>query len=307
MLFDRNLYTHRIKRHKVWQNKGDFLLSENADEVIERLNLMCRDFNNVLVLGDYSGLLTRKLHFHLQNNTHTPLKKNKIKNLVRQNLFASSELAQSNTYHEIVVDEERIFFEQTKYDAVISFLSMQFINDLPGHLKNILQFLVPDGLLLVCFVGGESLKSLRNAFLQVEMETMDGVSARIIPFIDVRTFGDLLHKVGYKMIVTDTQKHVYNYTNFDTILQDIRELGWANNLVKRSVKGVKKNFFKKVKDVYKNDNKDVQENKKYSVTYDIIWACCWSAGPNQPQPLKPGSAQISLADVLKTSEDKGKI
>jgi hypothetical protein len=37
-------------------------------------------------------------------------------------------------------------------------------------------------------------------------------------------------------------------------------------------------------------------------SFDIVWLSGWAPHPSQPQPLRPGSAQVRLADALGTRE-----
>jgi hypothetical protein len=37
-------------------------------------------------------------------------------------------------------------------------------------------------------------------------------------------------------------------------------------------------------------------------SFDIVWLSGWAPHPSQQQPLKPGSAQVRLADALGTRE-----
>jgi hypothetical protein len=35
-------------------------------------------------------------------------------------------------------------------------------------------------------------------------------------------------------------------------------------------------------------------------SFEIIWLSGWAPGPDQPQPLKPGSAKASLAEAVRS-------
>ena len=52
------------------------------------------------------------------------------------------------------LDEETLPFRDASLDLVVSALSLQFVNDLPGTLIQIRRALKPDGLLLAAHGGG---------------------------------------------------------------------------------------------------------------------------------------------------------
>ena len=55
-------------------------------------------------------------------------------------------------------------FADGSLDLVVSALSLQFVNDLPGTLVQIRRALKPDGLLLAALIGGDTLTELRESF-----------------------------------------------------------------------------------------------------------------------------------------------
>ena len=74
----------------------------------------------------------------------------------------------------VAADEEALPFRDGALDLVVSALSLQFVNDLPGALVQIRRALRPDGLLLAALLGGDTLTELRQAFAQAEAEIEDG-------------------------------------------------------------------------------------------------------------------------------------
>lgn len=63
-----------------------------------------------------------------------------------------------------VVDEENLPFKENSLDAVISSLSMHWINDLPGAMIQIQRSLKPDGVFIAGLFGGDTLYELRYSF-----------------------------------------------------------------------------------------------------------------------------------------------
>ena len=111
----------------------------------------------------------------------------------------------------LVVDEEALPFPPESFDLVVSALSLQGVNDLPGALLQIRRALKPDGLFLGCLVGGRSLTELREAFAAAEAETLGGASPRVAPFADVRDMGGLLQRAGFALPVADVETLTLRY------------------------------------------------------------------------------------------------
>jgi NADH dehydrogenase [ubiquinone] 1 alpha subcomplex assembly factor 5 len=63
----------------------------------------------------------------------------------------------------IQADEDNLLqvVEPDSQEAIVSCLSMHWVNDLPGLLVQINRALVPDGLFLAAILGGDTLFELR--------------------------------------------------------------------------------------------------------------------------------------------------
>lgn len=76
-----------------------------------------------------------------------------------------------------------------------------------------------DGLLMFSCFGPDSLKELRQA-----SDTADP-SARILPFVDMHDYGDMLVAAGFATPVMDMEKITVTYTDSSKLLTDVRALG----------------------------------------------------------------------------------
>lgn len=80
-----------------------------------------------------------------------------------------------------VVDEENLPFAENSLDAVVSSLSLNWVNDLPGALIQIKNSLKPDGVFIGAMFGGDTLFELRTSLQLAEVERESGISPRISP------------------------------------------------------------------------------------------------------------------------------
>lgn len=103
------------------------------------------------------------------------------------------------------------------------------INDLPGALIHLRNALVPGGLVIASFIGGQSLPALRAAMLAAEP---DRPAARIHPLVDARAAPALLQRAGWKDPVVDTHTLRVRYSSLDRLVGDLRDQGLGNALAK---------------------------------------------------------------------------
>ena len=70
----------------------------------------------------------------------------------------------------IVVDEELLPFKENSLEAVISNLSLHWVNDLLGAMIQIQRSLKPDGVFIASMFGGDTLFELRTSMQVAESE-----------------------------------------------------------------------------------------------------------------------------------------
>ena len=138
----------------------------------------------------------------------------------------------------VVADEEALPFADASLDLVVSALSLQSVNDLPGALVQIRRALKPDGLFLAALLGGDTLTELRESFAAAETEIEGGVSPRVAPFVDVRDLGALLQRAGFALPVTDVDRLTVRYATPFALMHDLRRMGaderrWSNAAARR--------------------------------------------------------------------------
>ncbi|TGQ50203.1 methyltransferase domain-containing protein, partial [Mesorhizobium sp. M4B.F.Ca.ET.211.01.1.1] len=86
----------------------------------------------------------------------------------------------------VVAPAETVPFEAESLDLIVSLLSLQAMNDIPGVLAQIRRALRPDGLFLGALAGAGTLAEMRESLLAAETELHGGASPRVLPFTDVR-------------------------------------------------------------------------------------------------------------------------
>lgn len=199
----------------------------------------------------------------------------------------------------VVADEEFLPFAPASFDLIVSGLSLQWVNDLPGALAQIRRVLAPDGLFLACFPGGSSLNELRSAFAQAEEEICGGASPRVSPFVDLRDLGSLLQRAGFALPVTDADTLTLRYDSMFALCRELRAMGAANALTQRSRRPLRRHVLLRAAEIYAERFSDADGRVRASL--ELVWLSGWAPHESQQKPLQPGSAKMRLADALKAA------
>ncbi|WP_341988280.1 methyltransferase domain-containing protein [Azorhizobium sp. AG788] len=285
IVFDRALLRRRLARaHRL--GPVDFLLERAAEDMAERLSTIKRRFIHGVDLGTATDAVARALTGHPG---------------VASLVAAAPLLAGLDQRRPaVVVDEEALPFGEGALDLVVSALSLQLVNDLPGSFAQIRRALKPDGLFLAALIGGGSLAELREAFAIAESETTGGVSPRVAPFADVRDMGGLLQRAGFALPVTDVDRVVVRYGSPFALMADLRRMGASNALVERRRTPLRRATLLRAAEVYAERFSD--PDGRVRATFEIVWLSGWAPHESQQKPLRPGSARMRLADALGTAE-----
>lgn len=200
----------------------------------------------------------------------------------------------------LVSSPDHVPFEPGSIDLAVSLLSFQEANDIPGLLIQICRALKADGLFLAAFAGSGTLAELRESLLAAETEISGGASPRVMPFTDVRDAGALLQRAGFALPVADVETVTVRYESMFGLLRDLRAMGATSALLDRSRKPATRQLFARAAEIYGERFSD--PDGRIRATFALVWLSGWAPHASQQQPLKPGSGQVSLAEVLGTKE-----
>ena len=260
-IFDTSRKLENRMRGDSIQGDFDFLRAEIADRMSDRLLEINRKFEKILDLGGDFARLTGRDAKH------------------------------------IVLSDDPLPIEADSYDMIASNLSFHWANDLTGILIQLNRALKPDGLLLASMFGGTTLHELRHSFLAAEAEITGGASARVIPFAEVKDVGSLLQRAGFALPVTDMDTITVTYEHPLKLMQELRGMGEANALFDRPKNFLRRDVMMRTCEIYQEQH--ANPDGRIRATFQILYLTGWHPHESQQKPLKPGSAQMSLADALK--------
>ena len=283
VLFDRALLRARLVRAQA-AGAADFLLTRAVEDICDRLSTIKRDFARVLDLGTPGP--------HLAQALAAPGR-------TVWRAAPRPALVGAGSFIPVVSDEEALPFAGESFDLIVSGLSLQHVNDLPGLLAQARRCLKPDGLFLAALIGGQTLSELRVALAQAEVEVSGGASPRVAPFADVRDLGGLLQRAGFALPVADTDVLSVRYGHPFRLFADLRAMGATNALTQRSRKPTPRRLMMRAAEIYAERFAD--SDGRVRATFEILFMSGWAPHESQQKPLKPGSARMRLEDALKAA------
>lgn len=279
-------------------NEHDFLFEETADRLADRLDDITHKFPLTLDLGCHGGEMGRHIF-----GART-MGRGGIECLVQADLAPGMARRARDTgatgMPVLALDEEFLPFGYGAFDAVLSNLSLHWVNDLPGALLQIRKALKPDGLFLASMLGGGTLVELRDCLAEAEIAVTGGLSPRVSPFADVRDVGALLQRAGFALPVVDADVITVSYETPMKLLYDLRGMG-ESNAVNEAKKGLaRRDTIAQAMALYEDRHRDA--DGRYPASFQILTLTAWAPAPTQQKALSPGSAQTRLADALDSRE-----
>ncbi len=295
------------------QRDFEYLRDEVAGRLISRLDYVNRGFTNVLDVGSGTGSIYRAFQANnicnVERITQSDismgmLKKGEMRCFDSTSNAPSSPIGDNSNSNNIDTefmqfDEEvKLPFEDNSFDLITSSLSLHWVNNLPGVMKEFNRCLKPDGAFLGAMFGGETLKELRSSLLLAEQEREGGVSSHISPMAHVGDIGQLMQAAGFAIPTIDTDLLKIEYPNALSLMEHLQGMGENNASISRRLNVSRDTFLAATaayQALYGNDD-DVLEGG-IPATFQIIYMIGWAPDPSQPQANARGSAKLSLKDI----------
>lgn len=263
LLTDRDALLRNRKR-ALW-NPAFFLQEAAIDEVKDRLSFVNKAFTKLTIITGFSDLWQRAFPDAC-----------------------------------VIADNDTLDLEEATSELIIHAMCLHWSNDPVGQMVQARRALVPDGLFLAVFFGGQTLHQLRSALAQAESDLRGGLSPRVVPMGDIRDLGALLQRAGFALPVADLVPLDASYADPLALMKDLRAMGETNALAGRIRHFSRRDVLQRAFEIY-IDNFGTPDGR-VAAAFDLVTLTGWAPGPDQPQPLRPGSATSRLADVLGTSE-----
>ena len=273
-VFDRELIARRLAR----RSGDDFVTRLVVADLADRLATVTRTFEQALIMAPVADALPLN-----GASANGPFAFERVASLVGGDGIP-------------VVDPEDLYLPRQRYDLIVSLLDLEVVNDVPGFLARARAHLRADGLFLAATLGGDTLTELRQAFLEADATILGGAAARVAPFIPPGEGGGLIQRAGLALPVADVETHIVRYASPLALMRELKALGAANPLADRPDRMATKTLIAAASEAYERIAGDA--DGRVRATLEILWLSGWAPHESQQQPLKPGSAEVSLTKVL---------
>lgn len=240
-------------------SEGAFLHLAIAEQVSERLREINKSFQDTLVIGPKADLWAETL-----GGRGIP-------------------------------DTETLPLAESSQDLIVHALALHWANDPVGQLVQMRRALRPDGLMLAAMFGGQTLNELRTCFAEAETAIEGGLSPRVAPMGEIRDLGGLVQRAGLALPVADSTTLNVSYETPLHLMRDLRAMGETNVMTARRKTPLRRETLQKACEIYATN---YSEDGRIFATFEIIFLTGWVPHESQQKPLKPGSAQMRLADAL---------
>lgn len=296
-LFDRARVARNRDRASSDYRHYAFLKGRESNQLLERLKDSPRKFEHALDLFAHDGQASEAL-----------LESDLVAQVTAIEPSARMvDALRTAGLEALVYGEDKLPFQPASFDLVVSILSLHWINDLPGMLKQIKTVLQPDGLFLACLFGGGTLTELRTALIEAETEITGGISPRVSPLPGLQDMAGLLQGVGFALPVADRDRVTVRYEHPMLLLRDLKGMGEQAAFAVRPDQArqpLSRRILARMSEIYFERFSD--PDGRVRASFEIIWLSGWAPAAGQPKPLRPGSGKFSLADAVKQSGATGK-
>ncbi|TGN47908.1 SAM-dependent methyltransferase [Paracoccus liaowanqingii] len=198
----------------------------------------------------------------------------------------------------VVADDPVLDLAPGAHDLVIHALSLHWADDPVGQIVQCRRALREDGLFIGVAFGNQTLTELRAALAQAEAQLTGGLSPRVLPMGEIRDLGGLLHRSGLALPVADVLPQRASYRDLFHLARDLRAMGEGNAMAARRRSPTRRAVLDLAAVQMARHSPDRDDPSRVTATFDLVFLTGWAPSDSQPKPLRPGSAQTSLADAL---------
>lgn len=284
IIFDAARRAARLNRAARRFPDADFLHLRAADNAVNSLEVILREFQTPVDLSPHPGVFARAL-------ADSP---------ARERL--AQVRAVGSTAERAAPGAGPLGLEDGSADLIVNLLGLHWANDLPGALSQIRRALKPDGLFVASLFGAATLKELRGVLTEAELEVNGGAQARVSPFADGFDGAALLQRAGFALPVTDVDRVTVRYSDPFALMRDLRAMG-ETNVLAGPIRPLSRAVLARAAELYAE--RHAEADGRIPATFEMVHLAGWAPHDSQQKPAKRGSAKTRLADALGVREQTG--
>jgi NADH dehydrogenase [ubiquinone] 1 alpha subcomplex assembly factor 5 len=252
-LFDMTLRT--MRRDRAARIGGDPFLAERAfQEIVERLQLIRREFDRALLIGcpdpSWRGRLGAA----------------RVDAVDPGRRFARAAGGEP-------VIEDRWQPEPGAYDLIVAVGTLDTVNDLPLALGRIRGAMRADALLIGAMSGGDTLPRLRSAMRAADA-VADAAAPHVHPRIEASMVAPLLIAARFTAPVVDVDRVDAGYRSLGALVADLRATGATNILTERPRNSLSKRALEAAAENFARAG----DGERTIETFEILHFAAWTQG-----------------------------
>ena len=258
-LFDMD--QRRLKRDRAAAIGGDnFLLERAFADILERIELVDRRFQSVLLLGcpdpawiDRLGVVGDRIE------ARDPGPR-----------FASAAGGER-------IEEDHWHPSEAAFDLVVSVGTLDTVNDLPLALRLLRFAMRPDALLIGASAGGDCLPQLRAAMRAAD--AAEGAARpHVHPRIEASALAPLLSDAGFAMPVVDVDRVSVSYRSFSSLARDLRAMA-ATNILKTRPRHLSRTALRAADRAFASAGDGTRTTERFEILNFAAWTPDTSTSP----------------------------
>jgi malonyl-CoA O-methyltransferase len=165
----------------------------------------------------------------------------------------------------VCADIEQFPIKNESIGMIWSNLALQWCNDLDRTFAEMHRILRTDGLLMFSTFGPDTLKELRQSFVQVD------TFSHVNRFVDMHDIGDLLVHNGFSTPVMDMEYITLTYDDVIGVMRDLKAIGAHNVLLGRQQGLMGKHKWQQAIAAYEKLRRD----GKLPATFEVVYGHAW--------------------------------
>jgi len=195
---------------------------------------------------------------------------------IKEKVFADSAYKFLEPFRgdKIIIDEENLPFAHHSFDLIISLLNIHTINLVPEFFRQISAILKPGGVFIGSLFGSNTLKELKTAFAETEIQMNIPTSPHIFPMPDIKAVANLAVRCGFIEPVTDSEIIKAHYTTLSKLFVDLTNMGERNVMHLRTNRFLPRNFLLELEKTYRHNCAIYDHENKTEIlpaSFEIIY------------------------------------
>lgn len=284
-IFDFNLLMRRKERAIPYYTQDGFFHIAIMKDLFDRLAFLQKEFPSILLINCPPFIWK-------ESGGSAFAEEKKVKTLHHISYLPAP--CFEGTEYQYMTSEEITPLITQKYDLILAPLTLHHMNDLPGMMKQIFLSLTEDGVFMANLIGENILQIFHQYMIQTELDLTQRAVHRIHPAVDVKMVGDLLMRAGFTLPVADVMHFPLAYHDILDLIKDIRAMGETALFKTKRPPLTRSVFLNILSQLHTLQNDD----GRYHFDVDIVTMMGRAPSDQQQKPMKPGSAEKSLTELL---------